>query len=144
MEVWGNTYSTNTKSIFILQKRAIRIINKATYREPSNQLFIKVKALKFKDLVDIKTAQIMYKAHQNILPNNIQILFQKKDNHYYFRGNCMFSQPPVRTDTKNHCVSVKGVKLWNGFKEELKYCETWNKFKYMFKTDIMITYSLHG
>ena len=39
-------YDTNTDPIFILQKRAIRIVNKTTYREPTNPLFIKLNALK--------------------------------------------------------------------------------------------------
>jgi len=65
VEVWGNTYKTNTHPIFILQKRAIRIIHKTAYkrairiihktayREPTNPLFIKLKILKFKDLIDL-------------------------------------------------------------------------------------------
>ena len=61
VEVWGNTYKTNTDPIFILPpKKAIRIVNKADYREPTNPLF-KLNTLKFKDLVDFKTIQLMYK-----------------------------------------------------------------------------------
>ncbi len=41
LEIWGNAYPTHTKPIFILQKRAVRIITKSNYREPSNGLFIK-------------------------------------------------------------------------------------------------------
>ena len=62
-------YDTNTDLIFILQKRAIRIVNKTTYREPTNPLFIKLNALKFKDLVDFKTIQIMYRVKNQQLPN---------------------------------------------------------------------------
>ena len=62
-------YDTNTDPIFILQKRAIRIVNKTTYREPTNPLFIKLNALKFKDLVDFKTIQIMYRVKNQQLPN---------------------------------------------------------------------------
>lgn len=32
-EVWGNTCSSNTRSLFLLQKKALRIINKTGYRE---------------------------------------------------------------------------------------------------------------
>ncbi len=45
VEVWGNTSKTNTNPISILQKRAMRTVNKPTYREPTNPLFIKPKAL---------------------------------------------------------------------------------------------------
>ena len=43
------------RNIKMLQKRATKILNKSACREPSNTLFIKLKALKFKDLVDLKT-----------------------------------------------------------------------------------------
>lgn len=39
-EVWGNNYKTRIDSLITLQKRAIRIINKAGYRDHTNPLFI--------------------------------------------------------------------------------------------------------
>ncbi len=36
-----------------------------TYREPTNPLLIKLKALKVKDLVDFKIISIMYRAKQS-------------------------------------------------------------------------------
>ena len=60
VEIWGNTYKTNIHPIFILQKRAIRIIHKTAYREPTNPLFVQLKTLKFLDLIDYKTIQIIY------------------------------------------------------------------------------------
>ena len=142
MEVWGNTYKTNTESIFILQKRAIRIVNRSGYREPSNQLFIKLKALKFKDLVDLKTVQIMHKAENKLLPNNIQNLFQERESQYNLRGVCKFTQPLVRTNAKHHCISVKGVTLWNKCSDDMKQIKIWNKFKLRFKMDILNKYKI--
>ena len=142
VEVWGNTYKTSTTPVFLLQKRAIRIVNKATYREPTNQLFIKLKALKFKDLVDLKTAQLMYRANNNLLPENIQKIFQKRESQYDLRGIYIFDQPIVRTNAKYHCISVKGVTLWNKCKDELKQSRTWNGFKRMFKNDTINRYIL--
>ena len=57
VEIWGNTYKTNIHPIFILQKRAIRIIHKTAYREPTNPLFVQLKTLTFLDLIDYKTIQ---------------------------------------------------------------------------------------
>lgn len=34
----------------------------------------------------------------------------------------MFEIPKVRTNVKYRCVSVLGVKLWNGLNDELKMC----------------------
>ena len=40
-EVWGNTYMSNIMPLFLLQKRAIRIIHKVKFGEHTNSLFIK-------------------------------------------------------------------------------------------------------
>ena len=142
LEVWGNAYKTTTNPVFILQKRAIRIVSKVAYREPSNQLFIKLKALKFKDLVDLKIVHLMYKAEKNELPENILQTFTRRESHYDLRGVCMFDQPLVRTNTKEHCISVRGVRIWNKCRDELKQCTTWNRFKRMFKNDIINRYRI--
>ena len=132
VEVWGNTYKTNTYPIFILQKRAIRIIHKTTYREPTNPLFIKLKILKFKDLIDYKTIQIVFRAHNNQLPRNIQELFQLRESTYNFRGISMFSKPLIRTNCKFHCITTQGVILWNNSNNDLKLCKNLLQLKFLF------------
>ena len=52
--------------IFILQKRAIIIVNTTSYTETTNPLIIKLKALKFHHLVNYKTVQIIYKAKNEL------------------------------------------------------------------------------
>ena len=74
-EVWVNTYKCTIQSLSILQKRAIRIIHNTGYRDYTNVLFLQSKTLKFTDLVNFRTAQIMYKAINNLLPGNLQKLF---------------------------------------------------------------------
>ena len=142
VEVWGNTYKTNTDPIFILQKKAIRIVNNADYRDPTNPLFTKLNTLKFKDLVDFKTIQLMYKIKNGQLPNSIQRLFEWRECIYYLRGIFMFKRHFVRTKSKFHCITVKGVELWNASSEELKNCSTLIKFKKIYKDNILKGYRL--
>lgn len=40
-EIWGNTYKTSLMPLVLLQKRAIRMINKAGFRDHTNPLFIR-------------------------------------------------------------------------------------------------------
>lgn len=37
----------------------MRIVSKAAYKEHTNQIFVNLKALQFRDLVDLKTAQFI-------------------------------------------------------------------------------------
>ena len=111
VEVWENTYKSNVKPVFTLQKRAIRIIKKADYREPTNALFINLYTLKFLDIVNLQTLLILFKAHNNLLPSGLQRLFVIKDTNYELRNTGMFETTWARTNIKQHCVSVKGVSL---------------------------------
>lgn len=133
VEIWGHTYKTNTQSIFKLQKRAIRIINHSSYIQPTNPLFIKLNTLKFHDLVEFKTAQIMYKAYNNQLCHSIQKLFKIREGCYRLRGTSVFQKTRTRTNIKQMCVSSKGVNLWNNYEIQLKSCESFSVFKKKFK-----------
>ena len=82
VEVWGNACKTYTQSIFILQKRAIRIISRKRYRDPTNPLFLQLKLLKFNELVDYSILQVMFKAHRKTLPINNQKRFEKRERKY--------------------------------------------------------------
>lgn len=72
VEVWGNNYKSSLHPLFILQKRAVRIIHKVSFLEHTNGLFLKFRLLKLLDLVKIHTVIILFKANKNALPCNIQ------------------------------------------------------------------------
>jgi len=83
-EVWSNTHPSNTKPLFLLQKKALRKINKKGYREHTNSLFVNSGLLKFKDLVDMKILICMWKAKQRVLPMDLQNVFtlvSEEDSH---------------------------------------------------------------
>ena len=140
VEVWGNTFKTIIKSIYMLQKKAIRIINQSDHIASTNPLFIKSNSLKLEDLVNLNIAVIMYKAHNKMLPACMQALFEQRESKYPLRGTALFKIQTRRTNTKGRCLSIKGVKLWNNLVTELKTCTTLTKFKKMFKNQVLNTY----
>ncbi|KAK0146590.1 putative RNA-directed DNA polymerase from transposon BS [Merluccius polli] len=107
VEVWGNTYRNNLQPINIMQKKAIRMVNNAGYHDHTNRLFLNLNTLKFFDLVDFKTAQIIYKARHNMLPGNIQKRFKDRDGRYDLRGELNLKQPSISTTLKSFCISVR-------------------------------------
>ena len=83
-EIWGNTYNTRLRDLVLLQKRAVRIIDNADWREHSSRIFDKYKLLKLADLVEYQTLGLMYKANKGTLTMNIQSRFCKiKEVHEY-------------------------------------------------------------
>ena len=124
----------------MLQKKAIRIINNSEYLAPTNPLFINNHILKLEDLVDLNIAIIMFKAHHNNLPPCMQRLFKARETHYQLRGTHIFEGVTVKTNAKERCLSVRGVRLWNSLDNELKTCKSITKFKKMYKTKIINKY----
>ena len=64
--------------------------------------------LKFFDLVEFQTAQIMYKARYNLIPGSIQKMFCERDGGYNFRGKLNLKTLSVRTTMKK-----KYFDLWS-------------------------------
>ena len=100
----------------------------------------KSRALKFRDLVDCKTAQFLYKAKHNLLPGKIQKMFGEREGGYNLRGRGKLKQPFARTTLKSMCISVCGVKLWNSLPEDIKDSKNVAHLKTMFKNNIFEKY----
>ena len=64
-EKCGNSYSTSSICLFMLQKRVIRLICGATRMDHTNMLFYDQHILKLSDVVKLKTAIIVFKAFHN-------------------------------------------------------------------------------
>ena len=140
VEVWGNNYTSSINSLNLLQKRAIRVIHKVGYRDHTNFLFLQANLLKFTDIVKFQTAQLMYKARKNMLPQNIQILFRDREGRYQLRGENNFRVNKIHTTRKSFCISFCGVKLWNSLGEDLKQCASLQQFKKKYKEHVFEGY----
>ena len=66
--VWGNTYPSTIQPLFVLQKKAMRIITFSEYNEHSSPLFKLLNIIKIFDLVTFHIASFMYKFHHRLLP----------------------------------------------------------------------------
>ena len=66
--IWGNTYDTTLKPIFILQKKAVRIITFSKLDSYSSPLFKSLGLIKFFDIALFQIAFFMYRFHNNVLP----------------------------------------------------------------------------
>ena len=64
-EICGNTYRPNV----------LHSSRRGKHLDHTNPMFYKMHALKSFDLINLKTAVVMYKAYNNMLPVNLQNLF---------------------------------------------------------------------
>ena len=143
VEIWGNTYKTNLSPLVILQKRAIRSVYNKKYNEHTNHLFLRAASLKFPDLVNLSTAQIIYRAKNHTLPHNLQTFFSEREGckRYDLRGANKLQQKGARTTLKSMCITIKGTSMWNGLSEEIKTSKNLKQFKRRYKKEILDLYN---
>ena len=117
--VWSLATQKNLDSIFILQKKGIRILNFADYYEHTNPLFLENKIIKFPDI--IKTHQLIF-ANQfknDMLPDDLNCLFTYTTNIHNHRtrasNNNLFIPQISSTYHGNYSLKYKIPFVWNDF-----------------------------
>ena len=131
--VWGRTYETNIKKITLLQKRALRIVDKKPYLYPSNDLFIKHKVLKFKEMVKEQNIMILLALINNTLPSPIARMF-KKEVPTNTRQTKHFAIPAASRNYRLFALSCSAPRLWNDIiASQFRYLESVPKSKVVLK-----------
>ena len=121
LSVWGSTYRTHLNSLFLVQKRAIRLISNASYNEHTNPLFLFHKILKLEDLYLFQLGVYVFKNLENFN-------FVSEHSHDTRHGGEL--RPPFqRLRTTQQSVFYQGCKLWNELPERIKMVDTLEKFK---------------
>ena len=121
---WGNTYVSNLKPIYILQKRALRIITFSAFDHPSSPLFKSLGITKYFDLVTYHIAVLIYKYHNSLLPSAFNCFFMKI-SHVHSYNTCLavkqtYYLPNARTNYGMFNIRFKGPKVWNDLDENIK------------------------
>ena len=121
---WGNTYVSNLKPIYTLQKRALRIITFSAFDHPSSPLFKSLGITKFFDLVTYHIAVLMYKYHNSLLPSAFNCFFMKISHVHSYNTRLAVKQtyylPNARTNYGMFNIRFKGPKVWNDLDENIK------------------------
>ena len=68
--VWGSTYPSNLRRIVLLQKRVVRIINKAVYDAHTEPMFNDLGLLPFQKIYLFHLGKFMFLFHKRMLPAN--------------------------------------------------------------------------
>ena len=139
-EIWGNTYSTNVNCLYILQKKAIRLMFCADRLAHTNEIFKDLSILKVPELIRYKTAILMYNIFHGTLPEHLQNRFTLYANLHNTRRSSTFVMLQARTNIKAMCLSVYGVKLWNSLPGNIKDCTSLNLFKKYLKRHLLSSY----
>ena len=133
LPIWGSTYPTYLQSIFLLQKRAIRLITKSPFLEHTSPLFKSTNVLKFFDLVKLELASFMFR-------NNNIPMFERLQHNYNtrFRNNLI---PPNHDLTLiKRSIQYNGPNIWNSIPNHIKTKNTLKSFRFHYKKQLRSTY----
>lgn len=117
--IWANTYPTHLQKIYKLQKRIVRIICNAGYRDHTKPLFQKCNLLNVFDINKYQISLFMYK-YMNIpsaVPDTFINYFQLNSqiHSYATRKANKLHVNYARTTTRQFTICYKGPIIWNSF-----------------------------
>ena len=124
LTAWGNTYKTSLQPLFILQKKAVRIITFSDYKAHSSALFYRLEILKLFDLIYSDNFLFVY----DYYTNNFQQPFMTSLKAYMryisitpdwqARNLTIFLK--TRTNYGKFNIRFIGTKMWNSIQDDLK------------------------
>ena len=115
IDIWGNAHKKYLDSIFLLQKKVMRIIKCVGPRDSTDQIFKDFKVLKLSQLYNVSVAIFMYKFVKGNLPEIFYSMYTVNGNihRYNTRRAHYFTIPYCRLQISQQQIRYTGVKVWN-------------------------------
>ena len=140
---WGSSSKCN--KLLILQKRVVRVISNACYREHSGPLFAELNILKCNDLYHLNLGKFMYKCTHNLLPHCLNTCFTLTSNIHAYNTRCsakgnLFVQFNRTSKSKNSVVN-RGISYWNSLNDSLKSSPSLSMFVKNLRAQFLDSYS---
>ena len=124
ISIWGQAHKTILNPLLVLQKRVIRLINYANYRDHVIPFFIDSKISPLNFLYFYNTACLMHDIINNNSPLNIADLFTEiSDVHNYNTRSAArknLYQPQTRLNISYKSFSSIGVKVCNNLSPSIR------------------------
>ena len=128
----GGTFNCHLNPLFILQKRAIRMVCQTEFLAHSDPLFFSCRILKLNDLYRYNLAIFMYQNKDNSS-------FQRSHFHNTrFRNDLL--PPRERLTITQHSTIFQSISYYNSLPTQLKSLESLSSFKFRLKQHILTSY----
>lgn len=143
VEIWGHAYKSKLNRLVVLQKRCVRVVCNKGRLEHTNDLFLKLGILKFKEIVKCKSLILMFKAYNSFLPVCLQTFFAIGNTNLCVttRQSHKFRTRYTRTTMKSQSATIVGAKLWNSLPSKLTQIKNIHNFKKSIKQHFLNEYT---
>ena len=130
--VWGICSKENQTKIIKIREKAARLILEEPPLTPSKEMFQQLKWLPFDEIVKFKQVSLVYKAVNGNAPECIQTIFTNIKDHSNYSLRSSANKKFFVPRTLHKSLSYTGVIVWNALPENIKYSETFTKFKKLY------------
>ena len=141
---WGSAIHNNTNNkMFKLQKRAIRIINKTTYRAHTDPLFKTCKILKLQDIYALQSILFMQSYETNTLPASFDNMFKHNSDIHPHIHTRQSSNIYINTPKNNFIQNLPNFlipKMWNKWVGRLNLAKSKYNIKSQMKQLLLAQY----
>ena len=147
VHVWGLTFPSFPTQLFIIQKKAIRIIAVSEPKSHSEPLFKSLNLLKLNDVIESQILSFVYQWSRRLLPPCFSEYFEFTSSvHFYStRQSCNRNLYVtwVKYTTQYGLRSVKftGPRLWNSLPTSITNSNSLRIFRKTLKNSILNCYS---
>jgi len=141
--IWASGGKTKINSIYLLQKKALRLCTGSHYLEHTYPLFSELKTLYIFDIDTLQSLIFMYKYKNKLLPESFKDFFTlNSDIHSYpTRNSQNFHLVNPRLLIAHTSIRHHGPDLWNTLPDNITSCHNLFAFKARIKKTTAI--SLH-
>ena len=144
IEVWGN--SNHVQKIFVVQKRAIRIINnKAYYRYHTDPLFKSNQILKISNLYNLRVSLFMHDLTRHKLPGSFDDYIKMGNETNYTittRQHQLIYKSRPRTKFSSRLPIHQFTNIWNQLDDYLQRCNSKIKLKHELRKCYLDSYQM--
>ena len=140
---WSNCTDYYMTRLFLLQKKAVRIISNAPYNAHTLPIFYELQLLNVYDINNFNIAIFMFMCSKGLLPPVMMSKFSLNSSvhHHNTRNSDNYHLPQVRTNISKNTIFFKGPILWNYLPSSVKNTPTLNSFKRAYKSHLVSLYS---
>lgn len=137
--IWGFCKQHLLNRIFLLQKRAVRIICHKPFLSPSRPLFLKLNILPISLLHDFQLCVFMYSYYHNLLPEIFCNIFQSNNDIHRYNTRTSADTRVIygHSSFSNSIFLCQGPTIWNKLPPKLKQCASLNSFKHHLKLHLI-------
>ena len=128
--VWGSASTSMLHKLFMLQKRAIRIVARSHYVAASNPLFARLNMLKISDIYTFQVTMFVFKFLNFYNPISSSTYFTLNSvPAYVTRNSNVFVVPLFRTVIRERSIVIAGPRIWNNLPMFIRCCPSLGSFK---------------